>query len=1023
MREITKLVLREGAGWDAYSGASIEHAPFDQALFAEAPPTLCQGATKPYRKLASAPEYLAWWAAASGGSAPGPRRFAIETSADHWERPWEAMIAALQPRRWPDVAMLRLVAEQSAAPVPRDVGAPLRVLILQGREGGDDLQDLDLAAELAALTQARSNLDAAAQKLVCPLDARPVGFADLVPALVEVKPTILWLSGHATEDPAGFLLADGSWLRPDMLAAAICEAADISGAVPLYVVLWACKTGLKERFAAPRAAPPFIAALAGAGVSAVLATLGPLADDIAPEFAATIFDAVAAGRPLDHAVARARAVLMAKQLTEDEREDWACPVVWCVDPPVEDVVWSDTAMPTQRQSLARRLLAADLEPADLDSHGEAQKGLWLHHRRIWVVDRLAGAFQMRSEWLGRTVGQQTISTQMVIVLDFRDGTARNVMRDWARRLLQVADGFDDPDRRLRILATTMADDQERGWRTLCEHENITLGLLSPPEEEDWLWDALRGQGAAAIVLAESFPGDAATDEWRVEQLSVTAPSVGFDPLQHPLAPALALLAFPAAELDLSSIDSAEVQALKQAGYLIQTRAGCVMPLSRAATFVDQLEPDQLVAAHRDAFTLLDGAVARARIEEGADEALLKARLYHAKLGREPAALAKSAQQLMDRYRNERRAGPLLDVFDQVDHREIDEMWKVTAGWAYLQIGAPAFAKDWLDLAEDDELDVVTLSTKLELLAEFEKSSGNAGSKTRAREQLKAALAVLTDELDNVIEPIRLRIQHDLARLTHFLDGDATTAIEQYEAIYAQWQALPHSRLDQAITLRNLAEARMMLADQGGSDLDVLLSAASENLTAARDALPPHTGHTVAAEIEYVTGRLAVRLHDEDAATSYFEKACSVGLATNHLMMVAIAEARLFWRRIANQSVDQYDPGQWTERANALTPFISHAWTARVLIDGHLRSARKLFAAGLQRPALRGLIAAQSLLEANPVFDAGSDRDRIMATCAGLVIARKDPGLWHDLPARFAWAEQWMAERGSSTPEKVWESLA
>lgn len=1022
MGEVTKLVLRDGAGWDVHAGGSLEHAPFEQELFAEAPRTLCQGATKPYRRLASVPEYLAWWAAASGGSAPGPRRFAIETSADHWERPWEATIAALQPRRWPDVAMLRLVAEQSAAPVARDVGAPMRVLVLQGREGGEGLQDLDLAAELAALTKARSNLDAAAKKLVCPLDARPVDLADLVPALVEVKPTILWLSGHATEDPAGFLLVDGSWLRPDMLAASICEAAEKGGAVPLYVALWACKTGLNERFAAPRAAPPFIAALAGAGVSAVLATLGPLADDIAPDFAANIFDAVAAGRPLDHAVARARAVLMAKQLTEDVREDWACPVVWCVDPPVEDIIWSETAAPTQRQSFARRLLADGLVPADPDPQGKEQMDLWSHHRRIWVVDRQAGAFQVRAEWLGRAVGQQNISAQMVIVLDFRDGTARNVLRDWAQRLLLLADGFDDPSRRLRMLAATMEKDQETGWRALCEHGIFTLALLNPPEAEDWLWDALRGQDVAAIVLAESFPGDAAADDWKVEQLSFAVPSAGFDPLQHLLAPALALLAFPAAEPDVVAIDADEAQTLKEAGYLIQTRAGCVMPLSRASSIVDQLEHDQLAAAHRGAFALLNGAVARARIQEGANEALLKARLYHAKLGHEPAALSTAAQQLMDRYRNERRAGPLLDVFDQVDHREIDEMWKVAAGWAYLQIGAPESARDWLDLAQDDELDVVTLATKLELLAEVEKSSGDAGSKARAREQLKAALAVLTDELDDAIEPIRLRIQHDLARLTHFLDADATSAIEQYEAIYARWQALPHSRLDQAITLRNLAEARMMLADQGGGDPAVLLGDASGNLTAARDALPPHTGHTVAAEIEYVAGRLAVRNHDEHAATSCFERACSVGLATNHLMMVAIAEARLFWRRIVDQPVDQYDPGQWTEHVDILTPFVRHAWTARVLIDGHLRSARKLLAAGLRRPALRGLSDAQSLLEANPEFDAGSDRDRIMATCAGLVIAREDPGLWHQLPVRFAWAEQWMAERGSSTPEMVWESL-
>jgi CHAT domain-containing protein len=563
---LTKLVLREGAGWDVTRGADLRHTPFDPALFAATPSALCQGAAGLYRQLASAPDYLGWWADACGGDAPGVRRFAVETSADYWERPWEATISALSEARWPDVAMLRLVPGRSAAVAPQDVGPPLRVLVIQGQEVAEELQRLDLAAEFAALAQARASLDAAAQVMVSPLEGRSVGVADLVSALIEVKPTILWLSGHATEDPAGFLLADGTWLRPEALAASIQDAAKTSGVVPLYVVLWACKTGLKERFAAPRAAPPFIAALAAVGVSAVLATLGPLADDIAPEFAATVFGAIAAGRPLDHAVARARAELMAKQLPKAERDDWACPVVWCVDAPSENIAWSAAAAPVQRQSLARRLLREDLQPSDLDEEGKGQTIVWSHHRRIWVVNRTAGAFQVRSEWLGRVFGQQTIGQRMVIAFDFRGGSARNVLRDWASRLMRQTDGFDDPDRHLRELAAIIDQDPENGWRALCSHESMTLALVEPPEKEGWLWDALRGHAAAAIVLAESFPGDAAADDWKVEELSVVAPPAAFDPLQHPLAPALAVLAFPAAEPDLVTIDAAQAETLKQAGF-------------------------------------------------------------------------------------------------------------------------------------------------------------------------------------------------------------------------------------------------------------------------------------------------------------------------------------------------------------------------------------------------------------------------------------------------------------------------
>ncbi|UVK35804.1 CHAT domain-containing protein (plasmid) [Mesorhizobium sp. AR10] len=917
--------------------------------------------------------------------------------------------------------MVRLVSGQSAAVAPQEIGAPLRVLVIQGQEVAAGLQGLDLAAELAALTLARSNLDAAAQRLVCPIDARAIGLTDLVATLVEVKPTILWLSGHATEDPAGFLLADGNWLNPCALAAAVGEAAQTSGNVPLYVVLWACKTGMNERFAAPRAAPPFVAALATTGVSAVLANLGPLADDIAPDFAATVFGTIAAGRPLDHAVARARAELMTKQLPAAERDDWACPVVWCVDAPAEDTTWSDAAAPIQRQSLARRLLPQDLLPSDLDEKGLAQTDIWAQYRRIWVVNRSASAFQVRSEWLGRVFGQQAIGHQMVLALDFRGGSARNVLRDWANRLLRQTDGFDDPDRHLRELAAIIGQDPDSGWHALCSHETVTLALLEPPEKDAWFWDDLRHGAAAAIVLAGSFPADAADDEWRVEELTVATRQADFDPLLHPLAPALAVLAFPAAEPDLAAIDAAQVEALKQAGFLIQTRAGCVMPLSRAASFVDRLDPEQLIAAHRCAFTMLDGGVARAKIDDGANEALLKARLHHAKSGGDPTALSTAAQQLMERYRRERRAGALLDVFDQADYREIDEGWKISAGWAHLMIGSPAEAKDWLDIADDDQLDAVAQANKRELIAEVEKSSGAMGSKERARAQLEDALAVLQHEPEDMVKPTRLRVQHDLARLTHFLDGNAAAAIPQYEMVYASWQTLPHSRLDQAITLRNLAEARMMLADHGAADTAALFDAAADNLSVARDSLPPNTAHPVAAELEYVAGRLAVRRHDEEAATGFFRQAKSVGLATNHLMLVAIAEARLFWRDIDQQPVAEYDSGRWAERAAALARFQRHAWTARVLIDGHLRSAHRLLDGGLKRPAIAALLAAHALLDANPAFDAGSDRDRIMAVSAGLAVTGKDQTLWEELPARFEWVTSWMTNRNAFAPDKAWEA--
>ena len=970
-------------------------------------------------------DYLRWWADACGGDLPGIRRFVVSTPAEHWERPWESTIAALEQPRWHDVAMVRLVAGQRASVAPRDTGNPLRVLVVQGQEVGPGLAGLDLAAELEALTRARDSLDTAVKALVPPIEARSPGGPELVSALTETKPTLLWLSGHATEDPPGFLLADGTWLSPVKLAAAVDEAAKANGIVPLYVVLWACKTGLRERFLVPGAAPPFVQALAEVGVSAVLATLAPLADDIAPGLAAAVLGAVARGRPLDHAIAHGRAALMTDQLAGSDRDDWACPVVWCVDLPTNEVVWSAAAEPAQRQELARRLLPTEFAPAELDAAAEEQAETWSQHRRVWVTEptsRMTGVFQVRSEWLGRVMAQQRVNGQMVVALDFRGGAADNVLRDWAGRALRVTDGFDDPQGQFRQLAASIEKNPEAGWSELCQDEQRTVALIEPPERDDWLWKTLRNGAAAAVVLADGFPPRAAAEGWRAEELTANPAGTGFDPLPHPLAAGLAVLAFPAAAPDLAAIDPEQVKLLENAGFLVRTRAGCVMPLSLAVPLVNRLDPGQLAAAHQTAFAMLDGKVARAQVERGMNEALMWARLDHARRGDNPSAQSAAAQQLMGYYHYQHRASALLQVFDQTDFRAIGEVWKVSAGWAHLANGSLDDARDLLEEVHGDELEPVQQADRLALMAEVEKSSGGQGSKARARQFLQQGLSVLEGEPEAAVMETRLRIKHDLARLTHFIDGDPAAAIPQYQEISADWQALPGHDLDEAITLRNLAEAEMAVADQGApGDAPALYDAAATDLAMARDRLPLNTGHPVAAEVEYLAGRLAVRRMDEPGATRCFERAQSVGLATNYMMLVAIVKARLFWRNVEWQPAAEYDPGQWAERAAALVPFRRHAWAARVLIDGDLRSARKLIDAHFTRAAVALLGQADELLQANPAFDAGSDRDRIIATYAGLALTGTDQASWDDLPRRFGWFTRWTADRDAYTPAAAWEA--
>ncbi|HYD37036.1 MAG TPA: CHAT domain-containing protein [Allosphingosinicella sp.] len=994
--------------------------PFDPAAWQAAPAALGPGAIALYRQLAREGEHGPWWSDVCGGDAPGLRRFLLDLPSDHWERPWEAMIAALDPPRWRDVSIVRRLSG-SSAPHPVEIGDQLRILVLQGSEGIGDLDRIDLAAELRELERARDMLDHAVQALVAPFAVGRPGQAEVAGLIAQARPNILWLSGHARADPPGFLLADGTWLTPEELAGAIGAGA----APPLYVVLWACRTGQLQRHAAPRAAPPFIAALAEVGVAAVLATLGPLADDIAASMARTIVAQIAVGRPLDHAVAIARGELMPAQVRDGERDDWACPVIWCIDRPRDELSWAPARAPAQRQLLARKLLPAGLEPADLDAAAAAQAATWSRHDRIWVTS--ASPARARADWLARVLESQRHESRAVLVFDLSGLDPAHALRDWARMALRRVDEGDDPRGELRRHADALVEDVEQGWLRLCASLPAALVIMQPPDDSpDWLWRGLAQQGVAAIVLARDIPPARRAENWRVETLIADSHADGLVPGADALQSAMAVLAYPAERLDLENagIASPDLDRLAQEGILLPTRSGWVMPLSRADAIAASLAGDALRRAHTLAYQILSGPRAAVRATEERDEELLKARLQHARAAASEEALAEAAQTLMALYRDNRRANALLAIFESVRglYRDFSPDWPVSAAWGYIQIGEGARARDWLEAADIDALTPAEAATRHMLIAEIEKMSGTAGSKQRARTALEDARRAVEGDPSDEARRVDLRSRNDLARLTHFfLAGGAAAAIPLYREIDQEWQAKPGSGLDRAIVLRNLAEAEMNVADDMGGNPSLIYRGARSSLDAARDLLPANTGHLVAAEIEYTAARIAERAGDADGARNLLDRCVRVAMATNHFMIAAIAEARKFWMGAPPASPgNSFDPGGWEECAKALDPYRKHAWTARVLINGHLRSARRLLAQAMPRAAAPWAGQAQALIAANEAFDKGGDRVRIAAACAALALAGGAP--WRDCLAPHAWADAYLAKHGIDSPEAALEAI-
>lgn len=913
---------------------------FDDGAWNAAEERLQPGAGASYLRLAATGDFQLWWLDRCGGEQPGIRRFRLQLPSTVWERPWEGLIARLPKVRWDQVSLIRETETDATLLQPSELNDPLTVLCVQGAASGPGLDTLDLASEVAAIKASYEALDFASRQVVAPPRAIAVTSTSIESELLAHRPNTLWFSGHARDNPAGLLLADGQWLSAEQLAICLGKTRDRGGRTPLYVVLWACQTGSAPRFALPTAAPKFVEALNKVGVAAVLASQAPLADTAAHLTSGEIFGALASGRPLDHAVARVRGTLM-RHAGENLQQsiDWMCPVVWSKGCPPPSITWKDRREEgPQRQATARKLLPSSLARLVGDGGIAETSPAWPDVSRLWVTSAVGAAESSRLEWARRVLASQKDSVGAVLWFDLSPGsmdpkTVESHLRDWAEMVTRTIENDDDRSAVIRTVAARIQSDRAQGWRSLCASELFIIAILDPPDREPgWLWEGVRDGHARVIVLAGDFPAARAQEGWALDSFANPQDSFTY---ARTLG-GLAVLGCPADRDDIENAGE-PLAAWIQQGIVLETAAGCIMPAGVAQTFGRQIPAVQMADCHRAAHEFLDGPVARRKLAESTREDILLARWRHARAAGWQEKIQENARYLLELYQAQRRAAAFLGIFDQVimESPHFPDPVRIGAGWAYLVLGDSHEAIRWLDLLRPEEMENASDAASWYIVrAEAEKSSGRKGSKLRPRELLQKALAAIKEEEVPEDRSMELRCRHDLARLTHFFEHKPADAVKEYEEIAKEWKATPYAGLDYAITVRNLAEALM----DSGRPRDAELRVAE-----SRRSIPSWTQHAVVSELEYLAGRVAIRLDlGVKEVTGRFQVCREKAMQTNHLMMAAIAESRLFWLSAPSQDdAGSFDDDKWLNVLKALAVFEHHAWTARLIVDGRLRAARRL----------------------------------------------------------------------------------
>lgn len=984
-----------------------------------------------FARIANDRELIQWWSSATGGHGSDLVRFVLHSGKGSWQIPWELLLAKVPPRRRPFVSMVRRPGGQLQRQ-PWSFDRPMRVQIIKGDNTGRVGSLLNLDKEIDDIQGVYKGLEAGARDCVDLLPPLAPAGEDFAQVLKDAnpKPDVLWFSGHGWARGPYFYLSGRTGkpypLDPRMLADAIAQ----SGHVPVYVVFWACETAMpnpddvdpRDPTKLVARAPAFFEALMSIQVQSVLAVQAPIRDDAAITMARELFRHLAAGAPLDLAVAQSRAVMMAGVKEPKPRQlDWAWPVVWDNGSAPAALQWN---LPqhhvAQRQLAARNALRAGLaDPRQLDLDiSEPDRGrasTWLKQSRLLVQgDPTLDEYQ--DVWLRTLQAIQAASNLAVIAVELETDDRDRSLRKWAEGVSANLDLPFSPHREFRAILHQMIDDPRTAWDRLCQLDDVLIAVrdVATAQWEPWFRGSALACRGPLVAFRTAPPSDPA--EWPLERIDMpTVPDRRLDGIAArapDLVHALSVVGLPlrSSLIKWQGMTFGDIPELAEV--MVTTAAGQVMSASAATFYRGAMDADQRRQAHEVCLSLLNDRDIRNRLTP----ALRTLRLRHCLAANRDDFAAQEADSLLALLREENRPYAALDTFDTMEaHWEkLQKDTLIVIAWANVAVGDIDVGEFWLRRAvPSNDLQRAWIDG---LWAEIHKARG---AKTEALEDIDRAISTLStgqqpggSRLDVAR---RLRdYRQDRARILQYLFYDHRAAANEYDRLLIEWADTPDAVIDVATVKRNYAECLRALA--AGNKEDPAWQQAKDMLNDAADNMSAYTHHPLLAELHYEQAKLALAEGDRDAARDALKECIRVARQSRSEMLAAIATAREFWE------YRPFDFGRWQSIEADLLPHARHGWAARTVMNGRLRATRRLREANNKGDAFGLLEKNLQMIEANPAFDAGSDQGRIAQTYAGLALSQLNVDWWRKFKQRYAWSAEWLSTNGRSTVAGVWAEV-
>ncbi|KAB2903604.1 MAG: CHAT domain-containing protein [Anaerolineae bacterium] len=976
--------------------------------------------------------------------------------------PWELLIEGIHdPTNRRNVSIIRSIGNTTLH--ARKFEKPLIVLVAKG-----DAANLNIQKEERQILQGYDSLHGSARDRVRPPIFEDVDEHNLGDLLKKHNPDVFWFSGHGAfsveRNEAYVQLHDGNILSMTKLAE-IIKGSHLNPS-PLYAVFWACDVGSSSELDQFRFAsyPDVVEKLSEVGIYAILAMQSPIRDRNAIILARQVFASLAHGLPLERALAYARAELLEKTDQPTTSLDWASPLVWSSGTPVYDLEWgigNDEILNLQLASL-QLLRFEDIElPQEEKELITKISDSWLaaNTPRIWIALTSTAHTDYKITWPSLVHALLQRSEMFVLFVDMSHGNRQDpqeALASWAKEFKDRLRGVPQRVSNLTYPLDGLEGRNPLSWNRLLSIDGLFLIVAHPPPqtpEYSWFWDPIRTNHAQVgfCMLADN-PLPPSSD-WKVDTLDMSLKIADLHTMlekEPRLMRALSLMQIPI-DQDHVRLSDLETSSTQLSTYLdeilpafVRTDGGLYMRQVVRGFVAEKIPSDQISQAHQDCIQILLGRGTNARTTDKIREEMIY-HLINSERIQEPKWLSTTVNEtraLIDSYLGANKLHEIVDFFgrvnilDYISPIQFSEDAKLGIAEAYLQIGSLQRAQWWLDwCAPQDELNVCK---RYRLQAEVHKSGGHAEAKQKAVETIQEGIDFcesylsspqddpdefgIDPEFERKLRREYLLFRQDHARMIHFFLRDPAKATAEYASIIAEDDRSRCLALfDRAIVKRNYAECLRKLipvTEENVREAKYLLDQAGEEATSIYE-------WALLAEILYEQSKIAQAEGPQGLVTQRLESCISAARRGGHMMLVAIAENRLFWLDNGSVPWNETLDAEWKNIAINLETYNNHGWALRVLVDSRNKAARKLEDYGRPRQTVKLLESNLRLLHQNPSFDSGSDQGRLAIAYAALeenrgFTATPEREFWQEFLS-FPWSADWLNLRQFKSSSDVWQS--